>query len=324
MNAQKDQMTKTNAESKESGIEGMHTMTPPTFQLFASTNANNGEEKELATPPGPDRCLMDGNDYFDEKGNYLYTDNLTQNGIRIILNATWVQISNQFSKILWDQNHVHQDLQQELETKSLPLSKLSFDTPEKKANVGRLMDFYLEMMGYSPSASSAKESARESTMATGVDGSSQKHIYLSLKSNQTIRFSYLADNKFNFRNTLVHEKCHFESHYLEDKSQDGRSHFESIGTEMSESKEACLRHLESYYAQMQHETWEKTDETYKVKRIQWVGAFLAYLKDHELREGEKGELSDFWCLKFQKDFHFQFSNGKINGDPEMIEVAFTK
>ncbi len=297
----------------------------PPFQLFASTqNDPASSKKEDVEIPCPDRCLQDGNDYFDEHGEYIYTDNTLENGIRVMARSTWQGVEKEFGDRLYVDSQVYQDIFISLKSKSRSLRKIPFTTPSDKESIGRLMDFYLSMMGYSPGASSAKVPGREATMVTGVDDWGQKHIYLSLQDDQTIRFPFLADNKFEFMNTLVHEKCHFDSHYEEEESHNEKITYEPLGTEKDESMESCLRHLESYFAQMEHGSWGKTSLNYKTRRIQYVGVFIAHLKLHEVENGKDHELSDSWSLKFQKEFKFRFKNGVINTDPDVIDVEFLK
>lgn len=166
-------------------------------------------------------------------------------------------------------------------------------------------------MGITGVATGSKEK-EGATAAMSIDNNGKRLIIIATKNNSISELSF-GSNKYNLANVLVHEYHHFENHVIKIGGNLDDEKYKSLGT-TPEVEGGSQRHIESYWAQVCHNSWKKTDFSWKEYQLKVVAKYLTYLSQTD------GELAMSWKQKFEKRCKFKF--GEMTNSPSENTIVW--
>ena len=260
---------------------------------------------------GDSGSLSDGIDFFDTDGNHLYKDYSSKNEIRILEKGVWPIAVQTFSEKAQCEDDGLEQFSKGLCDHSTRLDAYKLGDDNGFALLGRIAKFYLKKVGITGVPTGSKESATANAL-TMLDSKGQRVICIAT-SNGNISRGTFGSNKYNLVNVLVHEFTHFEKHYSKISNEDGSSTFKGIGVTENEDG-GVLRHLQAYWDQILHPTWEKTDMEWKEDQLRVIGKYLTYLSV------EDPNVASIWKKKFETACHFKYE--KLSNIPDSNEIIW--
>jgi RHS repeat-associated protein len=155
-----------------------------------------------ATPP---------DDYFDENGNYLYTDTKTTQDVRIIKRSEFERISSFYGDALNNRDESNFSLLKELEGSSQLLSELNISPPyldggdlTNSAAVS-IVNYYYQKAGYDINELQGGSAKKVTGLELGSLGYNAKTDQFSLSVNRE-DFGKSLNNRSDFLNFIAHER----------------------------------------------------------------------------------------------------------------------
>ncbi|MEM0999720.1 MAG: hypothetical protein AAGN35_21860 [Bacteroidota bacterium] len=259
--------------------------------------ANHPESETAKGPPSSSEStsgIRDGNDYFNENGQYLYTDCGGKNEIRIIDSTTFDQITALHSQTYGPNGICLADdvteLDKYLYAASRNLTATDFREGPGDHLLGGIGRYYLRKEG-------------KSDIPVGMGSSMGSAAFTTIEENRRIvnvstNFGDLTDsnlawNKYQMINTLIHEAGHFERHYEVAKNAEGEDTYQSRGTDASVPG-GSGRHLEAYWDQVNHWSWQRVDRESQEYDLQVIAMHIAYLSLED-----RAKATD-WVHKFEE------------------------
>jgi RHS repeat-associated protein len=252
-------------------IDGMQTPSTDTSAKSDTTSTvqqAQSETKKPATSPLPEQ----GNDIFDEKGNYIRTEsnNQKENNIYIINKAGEKKLLSNYA---FDKKNasalasIAKHYSQFSDTKSSSLLNGNFSVAMRKetpiiGESGKPLGLpETESVPLFNKGVTSTILGETSIMTSSWEGNGSKKITVSVDNSGYINDK--LNDKFNFINTLQHEGQH--------KQGDSQSEF---------------NHLDIYLNQIKHPSWQLTTGDYKANAINNIKEIIFLAKTWQ---GSKGQ-----------------------------------
>ncbi len=249
----------------------------PVFKSYISLySLNSNNPLVFIDPKGDD-------DFFDIYGNFLGTDNGSTNNIRIIPSAHIIMSKNFYLNV--DKKIINPKIK-EVQDSKLISDYDKFNNVTSGKMLISILNFYFKENVDKNMSHLVNNSLSFGYFEWGIDeqgfedyqlvfhinnggGSGMmntrhaingKH-YISITSRSDIGLSHrtsekgVSNNKYDFINTMVHENFHAKNH---------TGKIISNGTKNEKNTDQGLvNHLQSFEAQINHESWNKTSKEYK-------------------------------------------------------------
>jgi hypothetical protein len=199
----------------------------------------------------PDGRQLD--DYFDQNGNYLYTDNKTSDEIRIIHSDDWKQIEMQYCSQINDKTASHAGLNKALESRSTGIAetKLSGEAVRKifKNIIERMPDINMSVLD-------------NSSLSTWDDRNPTNITNNGSSRNGEATTRGLQNGKFrvSVRMTGGYVPADFNT---VSNVQNALGAHEYLGHGVMGYGDLTMNHRKAYELQMTHPTWANTSGNYK-------------------------------------------------------------
>ena len=213
-------------------------------------------------------------DYYNEFGNYLYTDNKTTDNIRIIKQKDWSQIESKHGEALLDRKHSNLSLQNDLDTKSVSIEDTRLKA-EAYSNIftnilSKMPDVDLNLMYNGQVSVYTKESAfrlkdqyNQPDKSLDMNASANPSWYGKIRVTAAIDFRqggnlYVYSTVSNVQNLL------------------GAHEF--IGHGIKGWDDLTNSHYKAYEFQMEHSTWKGTTEAFKTHILKIYSDYIYPIK----------------------------------------------